>query len=134
MVMAQGEGGGPPLGSANAQKHGGASAEKALAQGEPFRHMAAIEQQVVTKDLEDLGTVEMLRTGAVRLETVARLYWAAICQATETRDIEMLDRYAKRFGWLQNSAIRAWERLNLAQKSQDHTVIDAALEVTNGKD
>jgi hypothetical protein len=94
-----------------ATTHGGAGAYKAIQDGKAFKGLAAQEERNVQADLEELGQREMLKELAVRLHTCTRLYYAALQTAVDNADLEGLDRYAKRFGWLAGKTSKAWKEL-----------------------
>lgn len=95
-------------GNQNATKHGAAAAERALTAGTPFTGLAAAKEREVTDELERDGIIAAYRKRAARALTVADLYYAAILGA-ENQD--KLDSLVNRWGWLQNSALRALDRL-----------------------
>lgn len=104
-------------GNKAAQKHGGAGAVRALTYDKPFTGLAAKEQQRVEADLDAGGRSAMVEELAVRLHTAARLYWSAVAATVARADdddgltglaLEQLKGHAKTFGFLANSALRAW--------------------------
>ncbi len=104
-------------GEPNALKHGGASAEKALQSGEEFHGPAAITQAEVHADYEAHGAAAMVQHGAERLESAARLYWDAICAASQGgAGAAVLDGYIARFGWLQSKALLGWAEVKRQEK------------------
>jgi hypothetical protein len=106
------------------QRHGGAAAYRAITTGEPFDGLAAEEEQRVVTDLANGGQRSMLEELAVRLHTCARLYYAALQSAVDKGDLEKLDTYAKRFGWIAGKAGKAWRDLGEVDP-MDLDVIDA---------
>jgi hypothetical protein len=102
---------GAPKGARRAEKHGGEGAVKALQRGEPFGGLAAQEEQRVAADLEDQGRAAMVQEQATRLHTASRLYWQAVQKAADDGDLEKLDSYVARFGWLAGASLRAWEQV-----------------------
>lgn len=103
--------GGAPLGSANAQKHGGEAGVRALSKGEPLHGPAREAELMVRDELETTGRYSLIKRNAVRLQAVADLFWVAIQKAAEDQDIKALDRYVARFGWLAGASLRAWAQL-----------------------
>lgn len=95
---------------------GGEGALRRLADGAPFVGLAHDAELAVTAELETEGRAAIVRRAAVRLESVARLFYAAVEKASSEGDLEKLDRYAQRYGWLQASALRAWAQV----KSEQH--------------
>lgn len=114
------------MGNKRTEKHGGAAAQTAVAQGLPFTGLAVDAQKDIERRLVERGRADVVRAGAVRLETCATLYWRALCAAVDAGDVERMDRYAQRFGWLQASALRAWQAVADDEK-QERQTLDAAL-------
>lgn len=131
------------IGNQNAVKHGGESAVKALQKGEPLRGPARQAELGVYEQLETEGRVSLVRRGAVRLEAAAQCYWSAICKLMvmiedkgQQADLLLpkLDGYIARFGWLQSSALRAWQQLGKEEKDSDRQTLEVLLsqEVKDG--
>lgn len=112
----------PPL-------HGGETAIRALATGEPFSGMAAQAEMQVRRGYERDGLLEVMRTDAIRLETVARIFYGAVLKAADDGDLTALDRYVQRYGWLQGCALRAWGQLSTEQRApnRDDGIIEGAI-------
>lgn len=110
-------------------KHGGAAAERAITKGDDFTGLAQQTEQQVSAELETEGAAGIVRRSAIRLQTVSDLYYQAILGAT---DIEKLDAYAKRWGWLQGSALRAWAQVRELEKQESPQDITDILRGTNG--
>jgi hypothetical protein len=102
----------------NALKHGGEAAVKAIQHGEAFHGLAATEERTVKADLADQGRAAMVEEQAIRLHTASRLYWNAVQKAADDGDLEKLDRYCARFGWLASSALRAWAEVRKEEKDK----------------
>jgi hypothetical protein len=92
------------LGKQNAIKHGGDGAIKRLSDSQPFLGVAHETELTVTGELEREGLINVYKKRAIRLQTVADLFYQAILGATT---LEKLDSLVQRYGWLQNSALRA---------------------------
>ncbi len=107
--------------------HGGATAYQAIVEGESFRGLAAREELSVKRELEEVGSLQIIVTGAVRLQTAANLYWAALCKAAQDGNLEALDRYVARFGWLQSKALTAWTQLRQEERQNPGELIHAAM-------
>lgn len=105
-----------PKAAERALKHGAGAGEVALTKREPFTGMAKLAENQVTDELETDGLAAIVRRDAIRLQTVADLYYAAILGAT---DIEQLDTYVKRFGWIAGSALRAWAQVRELEKQKN---------------
>jgi len=105
-------------GNEGAVKHGGESAVKAIQRGEPFKGLAASEERSVKAELANSGRAEMVRQEAVRLKTACNLYWGAVCKSADDGDIEALDKYVKRYGWLASATLRAWAQLGDAEDQE----------------
>jgi hypothetical protein len=104
------------------ETHGGSSAIDAIRDGRPFRGLAAREEVQVRADLDSEGRAAMVQEIAVRVHTAARLYWAAVGKAAEDGDLEKLDWYCKRFGWLAASAGRLWEQVRREESARPATL------------
>jgi hypothetical protein len=115
-------------------KHGGAAGEKALAEGADFSGLAAAQEQSVRAELEGAGVDAILLRDAIRMQTVADLYYQAILGAA---DLDRLDTLVKRYGWIAAHAIRAWalvkteERATAAKGMTPKQVLDAIREAQN---
>ncbi len=118
----------------NAYKHGAGAAERALTTGEPLKDQAALVEQNVENELAQDGVDTLLKRGAIRLQAVADMYFAAMLT---TQDLGRLDQLAARWGWLQNSAYRAWTALKQGNAKGKHDaarVIAAIREAGNETD
>ncbi len=102
---------GPGKGNQSATIHGGAGAVRAIQKGEPFKGLAAKTEQEVKAEFYEAGRASMVEEQAVRLHTAARLYWNAVQKAADEGDLEKLDSYIARFGWLAGASLRAWEQV-----------------------
>lgn len=103
-------------GNKNAFRHGAASAEKALEKGTPMTGPAASAEIDARAGYEQDGAAAMILHQACRLEACASLYWDALLAAVTARDLDKVDTYAARFGWLANSSIRAWAEVERHNK------------------
>lgn len=93
----------------NAVKHGGAGALRRIQANEPFAGLARIAQGEVEGRLLDAGVEGELMRDAVRLQVVSDLYYEAFAKAMQDQDFPLATTYLKVWGWVHNSAIRAWE-------------------------
>ena len=114
-------------GEAN-QRHGGESAVKAIQRGEVFQlgTLARDAELAVYNELESSGRYALVVRSATRLQACCDLFWNAIEAAAQNGDLEQLDRYIKRFGWLASSALRAWAQVR-AESADGHSdlIVDA---------
>lgn len=94
----------------NHLKHGGAAAVQALTTGAEFTGLAAEAQKDVEADLVIKGQSAMVLEKATRIQAAARLYWNAISKAMDDGNLENLDHYIARFGWLVGVANRTWDQ------------------------
>lgn len=94
----------------NNLKHGGAAAVQALTTGAEFTGLAAEAQKDVEADLVIKGQSAMILENATRIQAAARLYWNAISKAMNDGNLENLDHYIARFGWLVGVANRTWDQ------------------------
>jgi hypothetical protein len=114
-------------------EHGGEKAVKQIQHGEPLTGPAAAAQLEVRADYEAGGAPAMIREQAERLHTASRLYWEAFLAACTAQNLDLLDGYAARFGWLASSALRAWEALERTNKGKGSR-IDAVLAAYKDKE
>ena len=104
-------------GNENTLKHGGARAVEEIKAGQPLTGPAQEMEEIVRADLSDNGRLSIVKDGAIRLQAVANIYYGALIAAAEEGDLKRLDTYAKRFGWLQGAAIRAWREVREEEKN-----------------
>ena len=96
--------------------HGGEGALRAIREGRAFKGLAAQCEREVVADLEASGRGAMLREIAQRSHTAMRLYWGAVQSAVDAGDLDKLDTYIKKFGWLAGVAGRAWASVREEEK------------------
>lgn len=114
-------------------KHGGAAAVQQLAHGEPLTGLAAEAEAAVTAELEAEGRYALVVRNARRLQAAADLYWNAVSAAAERQDLDALDSYVARFGWLSASALRAWAQARQEAPDGHADALEvAALEAARG--
>lgn len=95
-------------GTRNAQRHGAEAAIKRIHDGGPFAPIAADELARVENQLELKGVAAIQETNATRIQAACNLYWAAIEKAAQDHDLDRLDKFCARYGWLVGVATRAW--------------------------
>jgi len=123
------------FGIQNGLKHGGEGAVKAIQKGDPFHGLAAETEQAVSAELVNSGAYSMIEKNAVRLQTACELYWGAIMKAAETGDLQSLDHYVARYGWLASVSLRAWAQVRQEQRRKDNLTPETVLEaVKHGKE
>ena len=88
--------------------HGAAAGERALSTGANFTGLAVAAEEQVRAELANDGITSIVRRDAIRLQTVADLYYAAILGADS---LDKLDSLVKRFGWIAASTLRAWQQV-----------------------
>jgi len=119
-------------------KHGGESAVKALKRGETHTGLAAEAELAVYEELEEQGRYAIVVRNAARVQAAADLYWNAVATAADSGDLELLDRYIKRYGWLAGVSLRAWAQVK--DEAPDAGVyilnmaMEAAEEASSGED
>lgn len=112
--------------------HGGEKGIKQLQRGEPLTDLAAeAEVGVRTELASDAGLTGIVERDAVRLQSVADLFFAAVVKAAQDGDLANLERYSARFAWLTAAAVRAWLATNDLQKKDGRNNI---LEMLKGGD
>lgn len=108
-------------------QHGGAGAVKAIREGRAFTGLAAEAEREVQADLDSEGRTFLVLELARRLHTCARLYYGALQAAVDKGDLEALDRYARRFGWLAGASLRAWEQVRKEQGEANGATLEGLL-------
>jgi hypothetical protein len=98
-------------GNKRALKHGGEAAVKAVQKGEPLTGLARQAELAVYDELHEDGRYALVVRNAARLQAAADLYWDAVSKAAQDRDLDALDRYVKRYGWLAGATLRAWAQV-----------------------
>jgi tRNA U34 5-carboxymethylaminomethyl modifying enzyme MnmG/GidA len=121
-------------GNRTALKHGGEAALAELKADKALTGLAAEVEAQVRAELETVGRAEIVTNAAIRLETVARLYWNALQQAAEANDVKRLDTYVKRFGWLQTAALRAWQQVAQEQANVPNALDYEQIIASEGKE
>lgn len=110
----------------NALKHGGEGAIRRISEGKPFIGLAAEEEKAVAAEIEESGIDALVRADAIRLQTALNLYWGAVQKAAQAGDLDALDRYTARYGWLAGVTLRALAQLKTMAKDKTNVqeVID----------
>jgi len=102
---------------------GGAKAIKQLQHGDSLSGIAAEAQAAVEMTLETEGIHAIMRLNATRTQAVADMYWGALQKAAQDGDLEQLDKFTARYGWLSGVAMRAWQAVNDLEKKSRRTTI-----------
>lgn len=111
----------------NAVKHGGRAAIERLQDGKPFTGLAKAAQDDVLDRLDLDGPEAELTRNAVRLQAAADLYWPVFVKMLEDGDHAKATEYLAKFGWLTNSAIRAWQAAVKVKPADDDKGITEVL-------
>lgn len=85
-------------------KHSAAGAERRLSTGENLTGIAKQAEDSIATELANDGIVAVYKKRFTRLQAVSDLYYAAILGA---KNMDDLDKFVQRYGWLQGSALRA---------------------------
>jgi hypothetical protein len=114
----------------NAVKHGGAGAIKRLTTGKSFIGIARDAEIQVQNEYKIDGPGALELRDAQRLQAAADLYWNAVSKAAENGDLQAIDKYIQRYGWLASLALRAWTEIRKLEKSENRrdlstTIIEA---------
>lgn len=130
---------GAKTGDQIAVKHAGAGAEKRIATDKEFIGLAAEVEKQVAVELADQGPDAIIKRQAIRFQTVADLYYAAILGAAAEGDMVKLERYVNKFGWIQAHALRAMVQVRDQQQAQAGKlnavdVLAAIKEAANGNE
>lgn len=116
--------------------HGGEGAIKRLHSGEPFIGIARDAELQVINDLEEKGRPALVVQNATRLQAACDLFWNAVSKAAQDGNIDAIDKYIARFGWLAGVSLRAW--LQVAGDEKDTrrgaSVIDVLQSLKGGDD
>lgn len=93
------------------ETHGGSGAVRRMGKGLPFTGKAAEIALVVRQELEDAGKAPLAAELVVKSMAALRLYWTAFLAACDAGDLDKVDSYMKRVGWLIGVAGRALDRV-----------------------
>jgi len=105
--------------------HGGRGAIKRIQEGKPMVGLAKAAQDDVLDRLDAEGVEGELQRNAVRLQVVSDLYFAALTKVLQDGDHDKATEYLSKWGWITNSAIRAWQAaMKLQPKDKDKGVTD----------
>ena len=110
-------------GNKAAHKHGGEGAIKRVQRGQELVGIAREAELAVYDELETEGRYALVVRNAARLQAVADLFWDAVAKAAQDGNLDALDRYIKRYGWLASLALRALAQMKQEQPD-DRGVID----------
>lgn len=120
----------------NAVKHGGAGALSRIAKGEELIGLAAEAQKEVQARVQDHGVDGELRRDAERWQAATDCLYGALMAAIQKGELEQATGLFAKWGWGNNSAIRAWSIVKQSEKTRDHTgkIIDALAEYRSDAD
>lgn len=105
--------------------HGGRGAIKRIQEGKPMVGLAKAAQDDVLDRLDAEGVEGELQRNAVRLQVVSDLYFAALTKVLQDGDHDKATEYLSKWGWITNSAVRAWQAaMKLQPKDKDKGVTD----------
>jgi hypothetical protein len=111
-------------GNQNSIKHGGEGAIRRISEGKPLIGMAHDMELTVKDDLETKGRAALVVQTAIRLQAAAELYWNAVSKAAQDGNIDALDRYIARYGWLAGVSLRAWAQVKQESKDDKGNLVD----------
>lgn len=100
----------------HALRHGGEGTLKRITAGQEFTGPARDAEIAVYNELAHEGRASIVLRLAVRLTAACDLFHNAMVDAAENDDLEKMDRYVKRFGWLAASSLRAWAQVATEEK------------------
>lgn len=103
-------------GNDSAQKHGGEAALARIKAGDALTGPAREAELAVTDELNTNGRRSLVVRNATRLQAACDLFWQAVTGAAERQDLQALDRYVARFGWLASASLRAWAQVAAEEK------------------
>jgi len=116
------------IGNENALQHGGERAVKALSAGTSLVGMAHELQLAVHDEIETDGLLAVMRVEAERYLGVARLFFGLVMGADNIDDV---DRFTKRYGWLSSKAWNMLDRLRELERANGATlesILDGSVE------
>lgn len=108
-------------------KHGGEGAVKQLQHGRELTGLAAQAELAVASEVARDGRYSLVMRNARRLQAAADLYWNALATAAEAGDLDKMDAYVKRYGWLSGCAMRGWAQVR-AEEPMGGLVYDDEIE------
>ena len=111
-------------GNQAAVKHGAEAAVKAIQHGTEHVGLAREAELAVVAELETVGRAAVVVRNATRLQAAADLYWGAVSKAAQEGDLEALDKYVARYGWLAGCSLRAWAEVKKDDKAAGPNLID----------
>jgi len=115
-----------------AVKHGGAGAIRRITKGQPFIGIAHDAEVQVQDEYKSVGPGALELRDAQRLQAAADLYWNAVSKAAESGDLQAIDKYIQRYGWLASLALRAWTEIRKREKNENKRDLSASIiEVVN---
>lgn len=97
--------------------HGGDAALTHIKAGAELTGPARDAELAVYTELANEGRPAIVTRTAVRLQAACDLFWAALVDAGERGDLQALDRYVARFGWLAGASLRAWTQVRDEEKN-----------------
>lgn len=101
---------------------GAEGALKRISDGAPLVGLAHDAEQAVIVELEAAGRAAIVTRNARRLQAACDLFWNAVTKAAQDGDLEKLDKYVARFGWLSSASLRAWAQVGQEQKDTERGV------------
>lgn len=107
-------------GNQNAVKHGIDGAIKRVSEGKPFIGLAAEEEKAVIADIERMGIAGLMKSNAVRMQTIQNLIWNALEKALQDGDLAMAERFMRLQGWLSSKVRDGWKDVLEDMKQDDH--------------
>ena len=104
-------------------EHGGEGAVRRVTEGRELVGIAKQAELDVYAELETEGRQAIVRRNAARLQACADLFWNAVQKAAQDGDLEKLDHYVGRFGWLSSASLRAWVQVK-GEEERPGTPVD----------
>jgi len=115
--------------------HGGAAARVALTKGAEFKGVARDMEKQIQAEYDTKGPPELLKRSAIRIHTVAELYWSAILGATEEGNMAKFESYVKTYGWLASAGARLLTELIKQEGKEPHrNALDVLNSLQRGND
>jgi hypothetical protein len=96
--------------------HGGEGATRRIREGKELIGIARQAELDVYAELEIDGRQAIVRRNAARLQAATDLFWNAVQKAAQDNDLDRLDHYVSRFGWLAGASLRAWAQVKIEEE------------------
>ena len=97
--------------------HGGEGAVRRVSEGRELVGIARQAELDVYDELVNEGRQAIVTRNAARLQACADLFWNAVQKAAQDGDLDRLDHFVSRFGWLSSASLRAWVQVKEEERN-----------------